>query len=296
MDSVSWSHFNASYVMLLRTEKTLFIWIGRSSSSIERRLAFEHATKHYAKNAKIVIVDDGYEQSLNDLYKTQWNSLLPLSKRNVNQALVTPAVPGLCVGNSQKMAIYKCTYRDGRLSLDQLNIPLPTKDELSDSSTIYVLDCQTQGVWLWVGALTTVSEKVSAMSSGRAFVKKKEYPFTTPIIRVVEGHEPIEFTRLFPHWSGDWGDICSLNMKPISTMLGKFDAVTLCQRPKMAAETQLIDHGQGDKRIYRIGANEIIEIIASTLNIFTTTSCYVVTYSVAVNIFIHFLFFLSCFN
>ncbi|XP_037823752.1 villin-like protein quail isoform X1 [Lucilia sericata] len=275
MKNISWEHFGADYIMLLHTANHLYVWIGRSSSNVERRNAIELANKWQTNANNITIVDDGYEQSLPENRKNEWNTFLPLNQRAVSQNSQIPEKP-VC----NKLKIYKCCYRNNRLHLDQLDVVIPTKDDFSDSSTAYVLDGFSQGVWLWVGSQASQPDKTSAMGNGRAFVKKKKYPYSTPVIRVIEGHEPIEFKRLFPSWQQDNNDTTS-SAKPISTILGKFDSLTLCQRPKMAAETQLIDDGSGERKIYRITKDQVIEMPETKAVFFTTLQSYVIQYTVA---------------
>lgn len=102
------------------------------------------------------------------------------------------------------------------------------------------------------------------------------------MIRVTEGHEPMEFMRLFPSWLSDSGD-SQFSLKPSPTVLGKFDSLTLCQRPKMAADTQLIDDGTGERKIFRIVKDQVNEVTANKPAVFITTSSYVVQYSVVVS-------------
>ncbi|XP_005179741.1 villin-like protein quail isoform X2 [Musca domestica] len=272
MPTISWEHFGADFVMLLATANHLYVWIGRSSSNVERRNAIELANKWQKDNTKLTIVDDGYEQSMPEKRKNEWNTFLPLSQRSVCQNSPIPEKP-IC----NKLKIYKCCYRNNRLHLDQLDVVIPTREDFSDSSTAYVLDGFAQGIWLWVGSQASQQDKTNAMGNGRAFVKKKKYPYSTPVIRVVEGHEPAEFIRLFPSWHGDCNE---LQMKPSSTILGKFDSMTLCQRPKMAAETQLIDDGSGERKIFRITKDQVIEMPTTKAVYFTTLNSYVVQYTV----------------
>ena len=79
------------------------------------------------------------------------------------------------------------------------------------------------------------------------------------------------------------GNDNSASVKPVSTVLGKFDSLTLCQRPKMAAETQLIDDGSGERKIYRITKDQAIEMADGKAVFFTTQQSYVVQYTVAVS-------------
>lgn len=100
---------------------------------------------------------------------------------------------------------------------------------------------------------------------------------------MIEGHEPIEFTRLFPSWNNDWND-SMFTFKPISTNLGKLDALTLCQRPKMAADTQLVDDGSGERKIYCIYKDKVEDVAETKAMIFYTNNCYVMKYLVMVRI------------
>uniref|UniRef100_W8C0S3 Villin-like protein quail n=1 Tax=Ceratitis capitata TaxID=7213 RepID=W8C0S3_CERCA len=271
VDSISWDYFGSDYIMLLKTETNTFVWIGRSSSTAERRSALDWVTKLGVNTANVTIVDDGYEQSLPEKMKNQWNSFLPLSQRVVSQI---SAIPEKHPNN--KMKIYKCGYRGTRLHLDQLDVVIPTQEDLTDTSTAYVLDGYLHGVWLWVGNMAPHQDKISAMGNGRAFVKKKKYPYSTPVIRVVQGHEPIEFIRLFPSWQTD----ATESIKPVSTIFKRFDALTLSQRPKMAADTQLIDDGIGERKIYHVTKDKIIEKSQSKAVIFITDQCYMIEYTV----------------
>uniref|UniRef100_A0A1A9WZZ4 HP domain-containing protein n=1 Tax=Glossina brevipalpis TaxID=37001 RepID=A0A1A9WZZ4_9MUSC len=277
MKSISWEYFGADYVMFLQTSQHLYVWIGRSSSNIERRNAIELANILRANSDDIMIVDDGYEQSMPEKQKREWNSFLPLNQRVVCQSS-SAIEKTVC----NKMKIYKCCYRNNRLHLDQLDVVIPTKEDLNDSSTVFVLDGTSQGVWLWVGNQAPHQEKTGALGNGRAFVKKKKYPYNTPVIRVTESHEPMEFMRLFPSWHSDSGD-SQFTLKPSPTVLGKFDSLTLCQRPKMAADTQLIDDGTGERKVFRILKDQVIEITANKPTVFITTSSYIVQYTVVCN-------------
>lgn len=167
MKNISWEHFGADYVMLLNTANHLYIWIGRSSSNVERRNAIELASKWQPNAENVTVVDDGYEQSLPESRKNEWNTFLPLNQRVVSQMTQLAEKP-VC----NKLKLYKCCHRNNRLHLDQLDVVIPTQEDFSDSSTAYVLDGFSQAVWLWVGSQASQADKTSAMGNGRAFVKK----------------------------------------------------------------------------------------------------------------------------
>uniref|UniRef100_A0A6P4FDP0 Villin-like protein quail isoform X1 n=1 Tax=Drosophila rhopaloa TaxID=1041015 RepID=A0A6P4FDP0_DRORH len=273
--TIDWSHFNSDYIMVLQTETLIFVWIGRSSSGIERRSALAWVQKHWS-GSPITIVDDGYEQAMSQENKELWNSQLPLKKRMVCQA--SQSVSEYADYNGNKFRIYKCNQR-GRLHLDQLDVGMPAKDDLNDAHGVYLLDNYGQSIWLWVGAQAPQADALSAMGNGRAFVKKKKYPDNTLVVRVLEGHEPVEFKRLFANWLHVWQEN-TRGHKPVSTKFGKLDAHSLCERPKMAADTQLVDDGRGERIVYRILGDQVQELPICKTVVFTTNASYVVKYSV----------------
>lgn len=108
---------------------------------------------------------------------------------------------------------------------------------------------------------------------------QKNYPSSTSVIRVIEGNEPQDFVRLFPAWTET-----DQNGNKMASLLGKFDAMTLVQRPHLAAESQLLDDGSGDLTIYRVSSNgDIIEIPKRKNVALFSGDCYLLHYILPVN-------------
>lgn len=106
------------------------------------------------------------------------------------------------------------------------------------------------------------------------------------MIRIIEGREPIEFTSLFPYWQHP-----ELNGNIPANVVGKFDALTLIQRPRLAFETQLIDDGSGELNVYYISKSGTIVPLKSDDNIaFFSRDCYMLHYYVAVILLLFVLF------
>lgn len=107
---------------------------------------------------------------------------------------------------------------------------------------------------------------------------KKSYPATTPVVRVIEGYEPYEFVRFFPWWQD-----FDMNGNRPANLLGKYDAMSLIQRPHVAAESQLMDDGSGEMIIYRVGPKgDIIEIPKRNNIALFSGDCYLIHYIVTV--------------
>jgi len=53
---------------------------------------------------------------------------------------------------------------------------------------------------VWVGRKASSKERTEAIRNAQGYVIKKGYPSNTPVTRVVDGGEPIEFKALFTSW------------------------------------------------------------------------------------------------
>lgn len=290
--------------MILKTPKYLFVWVGRTSSHSERLNAFKLAAKmrtQCKQQPEMVIVDDGYEQSLGEMKKKAWNEYLSLGHRVVHPSDDISMVP------VPTFRLYKCGCHDGKYRIEEIKSSVLHQRDLSNNRA-FIIDCGPHyGAWIWVGRYADVKDKSEAMRNARGFVKKvrawplffgcwklsdllfekkkmsfhpqKSYPATTPVVRVIEGYEPYEFIRFFPWWQD--GDI---NGNPPANLLGKFDALSLMQKPHLATESQLIDYGNGETIIYRVGGKgDIIEVPKMTNIALFSGDCYLVHYVITVS-------------
>lgn len=103
------------------------------------------------------------------------------------------------------------------------------------------------------------------------------------ITRVIDGCEPVEFKALFNRWSDfneqkGLGKAHSINKiaNPVTT---NFDASLLHSNHKLAAETQMIDDGSGNRQIWVIKNFEIHEVSADNYGRFHSKNCYIIRYS-----------------
>lgn len=101
------------------------------------------------------------------------------------------------------------------------------------------------------------------------------------MVRVIDGFEPSEFTNIFPVWRRQNTNDQTANNK-CARILGKFDAHTLFQRPKLAATSQLIDDGTGDLTIYKVNSNNLLEIPRRKLVALFSGDCFLIHYIVTV--------------
>jgi len=64
------------------------------------------------------------------------------------------------------------------------------------SEDVFFLDNGTT-LYVWVGSKTTANEKAMAMTYATDFLKAASRPMSTPVLRVIEGNEPVSFNKEF---------------------------------------------------------------------------------------------------
>lgn len=255
--------------MLLQTKKILFVWIGRSCNLIEKQRGLRIATRFketFGIN-EIAIVDDGYEQSLSERRKMEWNKHLNLGQRIVQPVFV--------VGPYQAniLKLYQCDTVSGIFRVELNKTGCLEQHDLYGKHPIYIIDANLRGIWIWVSRKANKQERADAMRHARGYVIKKNYPSTVQVVRVIDRHEPPEFMNLFASWT-----VTDFNSNVKKGLLERFDTLTLIQRPKLAAQTQLIDDGTGDMKVYIIEYEDIKELKKRTGTALYSGNCYIIHY------------------
>lgn len=116
-------------------------------------------------------------------------------------------------------------------------------------------------------------EKLEAVRNARGFVKKKGYSSCVPVARALEGEEPSELKTLVRNWD-------PVKTRPL-TLPPSFEPEHMTERPKMAAECQLVDDGNGRRILWRVskkdGMKEVNEH-GSLAGVYFAGLCYVMKY------------------
>jgi hypothetical protein len=64
-----------------------------------------------------------------------------------------------------------------------------------------------------------------------------------------------------------------------TTVNNKFDASTLHEKPKLAAESQLVDDGTGERIVWRVEKFQLVPVPDELQGIFFSGDCYIVKYT-----------------
>lgn len=67
--------------------------------------------------------------------------------------------------------------------------------------------------------------------------------------------------------------------KIATTVNNKFDASTLHDKPKLAAASQLVDDGTGERTVWRVEKFQLVPVPDKLQGVFFSGDCYVVKYT-----------------
>ncbi|KAJ6647694.1 Villin-like protein quail, partial [Pseudolycoriella hygida] len=270
---LDWNSFSSEFVMILKTTSHIFLWIGRSSEESEKSNGLKFARQFHdvEKNVQLVVVNDGYEQSLIECRKIDWSIYLPLSNRRVNPL-------GKCVDNPtvRVLKLYQCGFIGGKYRIEERK-SFADQNDLNDKNSTFIVDCAEKGVWIWLGRNCSTRDKSEAMRNARGFVRKKQYSSDVSVIRTVDGYEPYEFRNLFSYWYN-----AETTLTKMKNVFGKIDSKILSERASLAAETQLIDDGGGDMVIFKVSKTNLVKLAKRKAQFLFSTESYVIHYTLTI--------------
>lgn len=183
--SVQWDAFSSEHIMILKTSAHIFLWIGRSCEESEKLngLKFAKQFQEQEKNLELVVINDGYEQSLSESRKADWSMYLPLSNRRVKPL-------GKFVENQTvpPIKLYQCGFISGKYRIEEKKSSSLHQNDLNDKNSAFIVDCAKRGVWIWLGRNCSARDKSEAMRNARGFVKKvrNRYTYSLKIITLLQ--------------------------------------------------------------------------------------------------------------
>nr|XP_034174983.1 villin-like protein quail isoform X1 [Osmia lignaria]XP_034174984.1 villin-like protein quail isoform X1 [Osmia lignaria] len=265
LEKVHWDHFSSRDVILVDvlSKGIVFLWLGSLSDPLHKRHAVSILESRKGNNnGRIVIVDDGYEQTLPETDRHLFDSILDPSTR-----IVKPDRP-YRVNVPSPVKLYRCSEQSGKYKVAELKSGPILRTDLT-SESVYLIDRGEAGVWAWVGRNANAREKLEAIRNARGFVKKKNYSNGVSVERAVETQEPVEMKALVRGWE-------TTKTRPL-TLPVNFEPDYMNERPKMAAECQLVDDGSGERTLWRVSRKEGM-VQLEDKGIYYAEACYVMCY------------------
>ncbi|KAL7093110.1 hypothetical protein ACP275_11G022900 [Erythranthe tilingii] len=175
------SSLNSSYCYILHSGSSLFTWSGNLTSSESQEIV-ERQLDLIKPNMQSKLQKEGAEsEQFWDLLggKSEYASL-----KIVREAEADPH-------------LFSCTLTKGDLKVTEVyNF---SQDDLM-TEDIFILDCHSD-IYVWVGQQVESKTKMNALAIGQKFLERdflhEKLSLQAPIYIVMEGSEPIYFTRFF---------------------------------------------------------------------------------------------------
>ncbi|XP_048515379.1 villin-1 [Athalia rosae] len=269
LDKVTWENFSSMDVILLNisSKGVTFLWIGSSALALHKKHAVKIVElRKENNNGRVVIVEDGYEQTLSKSDRILFDSVLDPSSRVV--------MPGRNDSNSSSLPspikLYKCSEQSGKYKVVELKSGPIFRSDLT-SSSVFLIDRGEAGVWAWVGREVNPREKLEAVRNARGFVKKKGYSNGTPVARAIEGQEPSEMKSMLRGWE-------NREKKGPLILPGQFESDYMAERPRMAADCELVDDGSAERIVWKVETKEQSHDMVEDTGIYYAEACYVMRY------------------
>lgn len=214
-------------------------------------------------DVRIFIVEDGYEQSLQPEARKLFDKILDPKKRQVSpESLVANFSPG-------PAKLYKCNEQTGKYKVAELKSGPIFRSDL-ESGSVFLLDRAGAGIWAWVGKDASSKERMEAVRNARGFVKKKGYSPDVLVARALENHEPKELRSMLR----GWGEPA---IRPLM-LPTSFEPEYMSERPRTAAESQLVDDGLGSRVLWTVTRDRSLVEVMENRGIFYAEACYVMKY------------------
>ncbi|XP_041374750.1 advillin-like isoform X3 [Gigantopelta aegis] len=285
---ISWENMNSGDCFVLDIGNLMFVWIGKECRRSERLKAMEVSRQlrdERGGKASLIVVEDGEEEAMKGDVKKAFEQHLALKDKSGKIKSKEQAGEDEKIETTQagQLKLYSCSEESGTLKISEVKSgPLSRKDLTSQDA--FIVDRGGVAIWVWIGKKASPREKKEAMRNGLGFISKKQYNKSTPVTRVIDGGEPVDFKCLFKDWPQPTppGKVYT-NSRIAKTVQTKFDAATLHSNHALAAETQMVDDGSGKVEVWRVDNFELHEVPSAHHGEFFGGDCYVIQYTYKVN-------------
>ncbi|ONM58013.1 Villin-4 [Zea mays] len=175
------SSLNSSYCYILHDGNTVFTWAGNLTTALDQEL-MERLLDVIKPNTQSRSQKEGSETD-------QFWSLLGGKSEYSGQKMVQEL--------ESDPHLFSCILSKGNLKVKEMHHF--TQDDLM-TEDVFVLDCHTS-IFVWVGQQVDVKLRLQALDVGEKFIVldflMENLARETPIFTIMEGSEPLFFTRFF---------------------------------------------------------------------------------------------------
>ncbi|KAK6623318.1 hypothetical protein RUM43_009170 [Polyplax serrata] len=279
--AISWQYFNSGDVFILELGDKIFVWVGKDANMMEKFQAGKVAAqmKNERPARTVVFVDELKETKLGGDDLADFEQHLPLAERVVRSADDDISDVKNEVNATEGIKLYKCTDHSGTFQTIFVKDG-PLKQADLNSLDTYIIVNNAHGIWVWIGKKASEEERSNGMKQAYEFLKKVVNSEKMCVTRVVDGGEPVEFQMLFADWKDPNASVGFGPQSPAKKTVNiDFDAAKLHEIPSLAADTQLVDNGNGKTQVWRLHNNELEPVPEDHFGLFFSGDCYLILYT-----------------
>ncbi|KAM9308076.1 scinderin-like [Gastrophryne carolinensis] len=275
----SWSSFNNGDCFIVDVGAEIYQWCGEKCNKYERLKASQVANSirdnERKGRGKVIVVEDGLEPAA--LIKVLGpKPKLPEGDDDTDHVAD--------VSNRKKAKLHMVSDASGSMQITVVSEESPFSMSMLLTEECFILDGADK-IFVWKGKKSNKEEKKMAMKTAEDFIKKMNYSSTTQIMVLPEGGENPMFKQYFKDWqdkeqSQGFGKV-AITGRIAQVEQIPFDAMSLHESPKMAAQYNMLDDGSGKVEIWRVESTGRVAVDPETYGQFYGGDCYIILYSSA---------------
>ncbi|KAL6523255.1 Villin-3 [Orobanche gracilis] len=266
------SSLNHDDVFILDTKDKIYQFNGENSNIQERAKALEVIQflkeKYHEGKCDVAIVDDGKLQAETDSgeFWVLFGGFAPISKKVATEEDVI----------AEKTAAQLFSIIDGQVK----SVDGELSKSILENNKCYLLDCGAE-VFVWVGRVTQVDERKTAIRAVEDFLASQNRPKSTHVTRLIQGYETHSFKSNFDSWpSGSAPSVAEEGRGKVAALLKQQGAgVKGASKSAPVNEDVPLLEGGGKTEVWRVDGSAKTPVPFEDIGKFYSGDCYIVLYS-----------------
>ncbi|KAG9134903.1 hypothetical protein Leryth_001139 [Lithospermum erythrorhizon] len=267
------SSLNHDDVFILDAKEKIYQFNGANSNIQERAKALEVIQylkeKYHEGKCDVAIVDDGKLQAESDSgdFWVLFGGFAPIGKKIPSEDDIVP----------EKTAPTLYSITDNQVNV----VDAELSKSLLENNKCYILDCGAE-VFVWIGRVTQVDERKSAIQAAEEFLANQNRPKSTRITRLIQGYETHGFKSNFDSWpSGAVSSGTEEGRGKVAALLKQQGGSTKISNKGVSVNEEVppLLEGGGKLEVWRISGSAKNPVPKEDIGKFYGGDCYIVLYT-----------------
>ncbi|CAA0812756.1 Villin-2 [Striga hermonthica] len=266
------SSLNHDDVFILDTKEKIYQFNGANSNIQERAKALEVIQylkeKYHEGKCNVAIVDDGKLQAETDSgeFWVLFGGFAPIGKKVATEDDIIP--------EKTPAQLYSI------IDVQVKTVDSELSKSLLENNKCYLLDCGAE-VFVWVGRVTQVEERKSAVQAAEDFVASQGRPKATRITRIIQGYETHSFKSNFDSWPLGSAPVAEEGRGKVAALLKQQGGVMkgASKSAPVHEDVPPLLEGGGKTEVWRIDGSAKTPVSSEDIGKFYSGDCYIVLYT-----------------